>query len=188
MGMMRIMNLRPICQAKFAAPFGVLGIRCEAGVLTGIEFLPPDTALQAPDSTLAQAICEQLAAYFADPDFHFDLPFRLGGTAHQNKVWQAMRAIPRGLTRQYGELARQFGSSPRAVGQACGNNPLPIIIPCHRVVSKSGVGGFNHHNGGYALDIKHWLLAHEAAINMQPVSPAQTVIQPNTNAGFRGKF
>jgi methylated-DNA-[protein]-cysteine S-methyltransferase len=57
------------------------------------------------------------------------------------------------------------------VGQACGNNPIPIIIPCHRVVSKSGMGGFNHHAGGYALDIKRWLLAHEGAIPSSAPSP-----------------
>ncbi|MBI4938249.1 MAG: methylated-DNA--[protein]-cysteine S-methyltransferase [Nitrosomonadales bacterium] len=151
-------------QARLVVPFGVLGIRCEADALTGIEFLAPGTAPQAPASALAQVVCEQLAAYFADPDDQFDLPLRLGGTAHQNNVWRPMRAIPRGQVRQYGELARELGSSPRAVGQACGNNPVPVVIPCHRVVSKSGMGGFNHHSGGYALDVKRWLLAHEAAI------------------------
>ena len=95
---------------------------------------------------LAQKVCEQLAAYFADPDFHFDLPLQPGGTAHQNKVWQAMCAIPRGKTRSYGDVATQLGSSPRAVGQACGANPIPIIIPCHRVVGKAGMGGFMHHD------------------------------------------
>jgi methylated-DNA-[protein]-cysteine S-methyltransferase len=187
LGMMRTMTPRPIYQAKFVAPFGVLGIRCEADALTRIEFLAPGTAPQAPDSELAQSACKQLAAYFADPDFRFDLPLTFGGTAHQNAVWQAMCAIPRGQTRQYGELARQFGSSPRAVGQACGNNPLPIIIPCHRVVSKSGVGGFNHRSGGYALDVKRWMLAHEAVTKTRPVIPARAGIRLDESAGFRGE-
>ena len=151
-------------QAKLVTSFGVLGIRCEADALTGIEFLAPGALPQAPGSQLAQVVCEQLAAYLADPDFHFDLPLRLNGTTHQNKVWQAMCAIPRGQVRHYGDLATQLHSSPRAVGQACGANPIPIVIPCHRVVSKSGMGGFMHHHGGYALDIKRWLLAHEGAI------------------------
>ena len=151
-------------QAKLKTPFGVLGIRCEVDALTGIEFLAPDTPPLSPRDAFARTACEQLKAYFADPDFHFNLPLKLNGTVHQNKVWQAMCAIPRGQTRQYGELAMQLGSSPRAVGQACGNNPIPIIIPCHRVVSKSGMGGFMHHSGGYALDIKSWLLAHEGVI------------------------
>jgi methylated-DNA-[protein]-cysteine S-methyltransferase len=148
-------------QAKLAAPFGVLGILCTDDVLTGIEFLPPNTRLQLPEGPLARLVAGQLAAYFLDPDFVFSIPMRPQGTAYQAKVWQLMCAIPRGQTRYYGELAADLHSSPRAVGQACGNNPIPIITPCHRVVSKSGMGGFMHHSGGYALDIKRWLLAHE---------------------------
>ena len=150
-------------EAKLKAPFGVLGVQCMDEALTGIEFLVPGTRSLPPRSAFAQRVCEQLSAYFVDADFRFDLPLNTGGTAHQNKVWQLMRDIPRGQVRTYGELAAQIGSSPRAVGQACGNNPIPIIIPCHRVVGKSGMGGFMHHGGGYALDIKRWLLAHEEA-------------------------
>ncbi len=148
-------------QAKLVAPFGMLGIRCEADVLTGIEFLAPDTTSQPPRSVFARKVCQQLTAYFADADFHFDIPFEHNATVHRSKVWQAMRAIPCGQTRSYGELAVQLRSSPRAVGQACGANPLPIIIPCHRVVSKSGTGGFMRQRVGDALDIKRWLLVHE---------------------------
>ena len=148
-------------QAKILTPFGVLGILCEDDALTGIDFLPHNTLLQAPAKLFAQAVCQQLAAYFDNPDFHFNLPLRFNGTLHQCKVWQAMCVIPRGQTRQYGELARELASSARAVGQACGANPIPIIIPCHRVVSKTGMGGFAHHSGGYELDIKRWLLTHE---------------------------
>ena len=72
-----------------------------------------------------------------------------------------MQAIPRGQVLTYGEVAARIGSSPRAVGQACGNNPIPVIIPCHRIVGKASLGGFMHHSGGYALDIKRWLLVHE---------------------------
>ena len=148
-------------QAKIITPFGVLGILCEEDALTGIEFLAPDTLPQAPLNLFAQAVCNQLAAYFDNPDFHFNLPLKLNGTPHQRRVWQAMCAIPRGQTRQYGELARELSSSARAVGQACGANPIPIVIPCHRVVSKTGMGGFAHHRDGYELDIKRWLLTHE---------------------------
>lgn len=155
---MRIQNKY---QAIITAPFGVLGIGCADDALTRIEFLAPNTLPQAPSSPFAQAVCKQLAAYFDDPDFHFNLPLKLNGTAHQGKVWQAMCAIPRGQTRQYGELAREMASSARAVGQACGANPIPIIIPCHRVVSKAGMGGFAHQRDGYELDIKRWLLTHE---------------------------
>ena len=150
-------------QARLCAPFGALGILCD-DALTGIEFLAPDTLPQAPLTSLAQEVCKQLAAYFENPDFRFNLPTKLHGTIHQNKVWHAMCTIPRGQTRQYGELARQIASRPRAVGQACGANPIPIVIPCHRVVSKAGMGGFAHHLDGYELDIKRWLLNHEAVI------------------------
>ena len=150
-------------QAKLQTPFGMLGIRCAAETLTGIEFLAAGAATQSPRNALAQMVCEQLTAYFSDAKFHFDLPLKLNDTEHRSKVWQAMRAIPRGQTRSYGDLAVQLQSSPRAVGQACGANPIPIIIPCHRVVSKSGTGGFMHQRAGSALDIKRWLLAHESA-------------------------
>jgi len=174
-------------QAKLAAPFGVLGICCDADALTGIEFLAPDTVPYAPGSALAKKVCAQLSAYFDNPDFHFDIPLRLNGTAHQARVWQAMCAIPRGETRSYGELAAALQSSAQAVGQACGANPIPIVIPCHRVVGKAGLGGFMHHSGGYALDIKRWLLAHEGVAKPESVIPAKAGIQSNKNAGFRVK-
>jgi methylated-DNA-[protein]-cysteine S-methyltransferase len=148
-------------QAILAAPFGRLGIRCTDDEVLGIEFLPAHIRTLPPRNSLAKEAGRQLEAYFSDADFRFDLPLRLDGTEHQRKVWQTMRAIPSGQTRSYGELAAQLGSSARAVGQACGNNPLPIVIPCHRVVSKSGLGGFMHRADNGALDIKRWLLAHE---------------------------
>ncbi|MDE2118845.1 MAG: methylated-DNA--[protein]-cysteine S-methyltransferase, partial [Betaproteobacteria bacterium] len=144
-------------QAKLKTPFGVLGIRCTDEEVLGIEFLPASTRTLSPRNALAQRVCKQLEAYLADADFRFDLPLRLNGTAHRTRVWQAMCAIPRGETRSYGELAKELQSSAQAVGQACGANPIPIIIPCHRVVGKAGLGGFMHHSGGYALDIKRWL-------------------------------
>ena len=151
-------------QAKLKTPFGMLGIRCTDEALTGIEFMMPNTRPQASRSALAQQVCEQLGAYCADPDFHFDLPLAFEGTPHQRKVWQAMRKIPRGQVRSYGDVAVQIKSSALAVGQACGANPIPVVIPCHRIVGKSGIGGFAHHRDGYLLDIKRWLLAHEGAL------------------------
>lgn len=149
-------------QAIFSAPFGVLGICCEADALTGIEFLPPEMRPLPPRTVFSRMVCDQLAAYFASADFHFDIPFNLNGTEHRSKVWQALRAIPNGQTRYYGELAQQIASSPRAVGQACGANPLPVVIPCHRVIGKAGIGGFMHQRNNFALNIKRWLLAHES--------------------------
>jgi methylated-DNA-[protein]-cysteine S-methyltransferase len=148
-------------QAIISAPFGKLGIRCSDTDLLGIEFLPQSTKLQAPVGAMAQTICAELQAYLADPQHEIDLPFELDGTHHQCNVWQAMLDIPSGQTRSYGELAAGIGSSAQAVGQACGSNPIPLVIPCHRVVGKTGLGGFMHRADEGALDIKRWLLAHE---------------------------
>jgi methylated-DNA-[protein]-cysteine S-methyltransferase len=148
-------------QAKLFTPFGVLGIRCTANALTGIDFLPANEKSQCPVSAFAANVCEQLLRYLENPDAQFSAPLQLNGTAHQQKVWQALLAIPRGNTRSYGELATELKSCAQAVGQACGANPIPIIIPCHRIVSKTGLGGFARHTSGTYLDIKQWLLAHE---------------------------
>jgi methylated-DNA-[protein]-cysteine S-methyltransferase len=148
-------------QAKLPVPFGVLGIRCTEDALTGIDFLPATEKPQHAISAFAKTVCEQLLRYFENPDVQFTVPFKLNGTPHQQKVWQALIAIPRGETRSYGELAAALRSGAQAVGQACGANPIPIIIPCHRVASKSGLGGFMRHASGNSLDIKRWLLAHE---------------------------
>lgn len=150
-------------QAVFAAPFAALGIRTARGCLTGIDFLPPDTPPRPPQDALAAQVCEQLAAYLADPGYAFDLPLSVVGTPYRQKVWQALCAIPPGDPMTYGELARRLGSAARAVGQACGANPIPIVIPCHRVVGKRGLGGFMGHGSGDPLDIKRWLLRHEQA-------------------------
>jgi methylated-DNA-[protein]-cysteine S-methyltransferase len=148
-------------QAKLLYPFGVLGIHCDDRALLGIDFLPALNKPQRATSAFAKTVCEQLLCYLENPDVQFTVPLKPGGTPHQQKVWQAMRNIPRGQTCSYGELAAELKSGAQAVGQACGANPIPIIIPCHRVVSKSGLGGFMRHASGATLDIKRWLLAHE---------------------------
>lgn len=155
------MKPEPTYQAKLKTPFAVLGVKTDAERLTGIEFLPLDTTVLAPHDALAREVCAQLRRYIADPDFHFDLPLALAGTTHQMKVWRAMLAIPRGQACTYGEIAARLASSPRAVGRACGDNPIPLVVPCHRVVAKNGTGGFMHHASGAPLAIKDWLLRHE---------------------------
>ena len=149
-------------QAKLKVPFGVLGIRCTESVLTNIDFLPAGEKPQRATGTLAESVYAQLLHYLENPDAQFSVPLELSGTPHQQKVWQAMLVIPRGQTRSYGELAAELKSCAQAVGQACGANPIPVIVPCHRVVGKSGLGGFARHTSGDPLDIKRWLLAHEA--------------------------
>ena len=142
----------------------MLGIRCSESALLGIDFLSLSVAPQQAESVMANLVCAQLHDYLNDPDVLFDVPLALCGTAHQQKVWRALLAIPRGVTRHYGELATELHSAAQAVGQACGANPLPIVIPCHRVVGKTGLGGFMRHADGDALDIKRWLLSHEGAL------------------------
>jgi methylated-DNA-[protein]-cysteine S-methyltransferase len=151
-------------QAKLKAPFGMLGIRCTADALTGIDFLPASEPPQAPTNAFAATVCEQLQRYFTDPHTPFSLLLELRGTAHREKVWHAMLDIPCGQTRSYGELAAELHSAAQAVGQACGANPIPIVVPCHRVVGKTGLGGFMQHAQGESLDIKRWLLRHEGAL------------------------
>jgi methylated-DNA-[protein]-cysteine S-methyltransferase len=148
-------------QIELRAPVGVLGIYCEDEMLAGISFLGSDRAVKQTRDTFAKEVCAQLYAYFENADFQFDLPLKLSGTDHQLKVWQAMRDIPSGSVQTYGGLSTIIHSSPRAIGQACGNNPIPIVIPCHRVVSKTGLGGFMHSSENSVLDIKRWLLLHE---------------------------
>lgn len=148
-------------QAIFHLPCTALGLRTAQGRLIDIDFLPPATPALAPQDNTARLACAQLEAYLADPAFVFDLPIETHGTPFREKVWDALRAIPPGTRLTYGELAARLDSAPRAVGQACGANPLPVVIPCHRVVGKTGLGGFMNHAGGEPLAIKRWLLAHE---------------------------
>ncbi|MGQ9366298.1 methylated-DNA--[protein]-cysteine S-methyltransferase [Azospirillum sp. ST 5-10] len=103
---------------------------------------------------------EQLAEYFAGRRIRFALPLNPRGTPFQHRVWQAMAEIPFGRVASYGDLARSLGTAARAVGGACGRNPIPIVIPCHRVVAGAGPGGYSGFGG---LDTKAWLLDHERA-------------------------
>jgi methylated-DNA-[protein]-cysteine S-methyltransferase len=151
-------------QAVVRMPAMHVGIRTEGARISEIRYLETSVRLMSPQNALAERAARQLERYAADPDFEFDLPLAEAGSAFQRRVWQAMCRIPRGRTRTYGELARALDSAPRAVGQACGANPLPLVIPCHRVVAASGIGGFAHHAGGFHVDIKRWLLRHEEAI------------------------
>lgn len=148
-----------------ATPFGMLGIRTLGGSLLQISFLGKDGAELAPSDELAGRIWREIERYLADPRYRFALPLAEIGTLFQRRVWRSIAAIPPGRTRSYGAIARELGSSPRAVGQACGENPFPLVVPCHRVVSSSGIGGFAHSARGYLPGVKLWLLAHEGAID-----------------------
>jgi len=150
--------------ARLRAPFAVLAIRTRREQLTEIEYLPVGAATLKPVDAFAREVCRQLLAYLRDPDFSFELPCEPYGTDYQQRVWQAVCAIPRGSTLSYLEVARRIGSAPRPVGTACGANRIPLLIPCHRVVASSGLGGFMHSRAGVPLEIKRWLLRHESAL------------------------
>ncbi|MGE5096570.1 MAG: methylated-DNA--[protein]-cysteine S-methyltransferase [Betaproteobacteria bacterium] len=148
-------------------PFATLGITTSATHLTGVRFLAPGAPAKAPRrGSLAHLACVQIQSYLEDGDFVFDLPLHLAGTHHRLAVWEAMQRIPAGRTRTYGELAQELHSSARAVGGACGANPIPLIVPCHRIIAASGrIGGFmGARSEGFELGIKRWLLGHEGAL------------------------
>ena len=145
------------------APFGAIGIRTAAGVVLELVYLPPPFTEKAPADPLSERVALQVTHYLAQPDFRFDLPLAEVGTDFQRKVWQTIAAIPRGEVRTYGQVAKHLRSAPRAVGQACGANWFPLVIPCHRVTAAGGLGGFSHHDDetGFHVGVKRWLLAHE---------------------------
>lgn len=154
-----------IYDAILPAPFARLGVIGDACFVRRIEFLPREgeTFMPPTERVSVLLLAELLEHYWHDPATSFArLPCQAGGTFYQQRVWQALTQIPRGQTMCYGALAQQMSSGARAVGQACGANPLPIVVPCHRVVAKRGQGGFMHCRDGAALDYKTWLLQHEA--------------------------
>ncbi len=147
----------PSCTVS--SPFGPLTITAQDDALTSLSF--EATASRAPPSDpLLAAAGEQLAAYFDGTRTTFDLPMEPAGSALQRAVCDQMRAIPFGETRTYGDLAAALGVPAQAIGQACGGNPLPILIPCHRVLSARGLGGFSAPGG---VETKVALLRHEGA-------------------------
>jgi methylated-DNA-[protein]-cysteine S-methyltransferase len=146
-----------------------VGVKTRDQRVVEIRYLPSTTPLVPANTPLAKKAAEQLGRYRDDPDTRFDLPLLVEGSDLQRGVWDKMCAIPRGRTRTYGELARELGVDARAIGQCCGDNKLPIVIPCHRVVAADGIGGFGHATSGYLLEAKRWLLMHEApAFELRP--------------------
>ncbi|HZH25850.1 MAG TPA: methylated-DNA--[protein]-cysteine S-methyltransferase [Azospirillaceae bacterium] len=140
------------------SPLGRLRLESADGALVRLDWQDGEPgAPDDPDPVLVNAAAE-LAAYFRDGGARFSVPVRPAGTPFQHRVWAVLCAIPPGRTLTYGEVAARAGGVARAVGQACGANPIPIVIPCHRVLSGTGSGGFSAPGG---LDTKRWLLDHE---------------------------
>jgi len=147
--------------AVIAAPFGAVAISAQDDFLVGIELLGLPQIEQLSSDPFVLDVIKQLQQYFVSPSFVFDIPYAVNGTLFQKRVWRAIASIPSGDTWSYGELADQVASGPRAVANVCGANQVPLIIPCHRIVAKAGLGGFmqGKENG---LRVKQWLLDHES--------------------------
>jgi len=124
-------------QAKYPAPFAVLGVRTAGNLLINIDYLPRGVATLSPLNPLAEKVCRQIERYLDDPGFRFDLPFGFNGTEFQCKVWRAICKIPSGGTLTYLDIARKLATAPRPVGGACGANRNvsgPLVLGRHVVV------------------------------------------------------
>jgi len=128
-----------------ASPLGPLSIEAKDGALVALHWRPARGNETTP---LLDEAARQLRAYFAHERRDFDLPFKPEGSAFEQQIWAAMLRIPYGETRSYGEIAAETGAMPQAVGGACSSNPLPIFIPCHRVLAGGGkLGGYSGKGG-----------------------------------------
>ena len=155
----------PAWTLRLDSPAGPLILRECHNAITRLHWMGPSSNSHAPKagegSPLLAEAARQLEAYFAGERREFDLPLAPAGSAFHKDVWRLMFAIPFGQTATYGDLARQLKSAAQPVGSACGANPIAILIPCHRVVGASGLGGFS---GGVGVESKRVLLHHEGAL------------------------
>jgi methylated-DNA-[protein]-cysteine S-methyltransferase len=166
-------RLRPsaaLHRLLLASPVGPLLVEHDGAAVRRIHYWPqgmhpPAGTRVEPtrDDALGWRIAEQLREYFAGTRRDFDLSLAAEGTEFRRRVWDALRTIPYGETRTYGDVARQVGCrAARAIGQANRHNPLPIVVPCHRVLASGGIGGYAGESGeGKSVDVKRWLLRHE---------------------------
>lgn len=167
---------RPVAgltETRYAAPFAVLGIVTDGRVVTSVRYLPRSTTPVAPQDRVAERACREIERYLSDPNYLFTVPYVLDGTLFQCRVWREIEKLREKRlntncsikTNTYGEMARRLRSGPRAVGGACGANPIPLIVPCHRVLAAGGgLGGFMGGKDPFPLSVKRWLLRHEGIL------------------------
>ncbi|WP_456372450.1 methylated-DNA--[protein]-cysteine S-methyltransferase [Thiolapillus sp.] len=148
-------------QAACHTPIGWVAVAASQDAVVKVKILESQPRLQAGRHVLADQACAVLDAWLGGGKWPRFAALEPQGTDFQRRVWKALLQISPGQTRTYGELARQLDSSPRAVGGACRSNPIPLFIPCHRVVAANGDGGFAGHTQGRWMDIKRWLIRHE---------------------------
>jgi methylated-DNA-[protein]-cysteine S-methyltransferase len=147
-------------RASLETPLGPVWVETEGGAITASGWGGVD---DAPEDPLLAKALTQMAAYFEGRRRAFDLPLDHGRGGLSGHVLTALSAIPFGETRTYGDLSRALGAPAQAIGQACGANPLPILVPCHRVPGARGLGGFSAPGG---IEAKVWLLRHEGAAGL----------------------
>lgn len=147
--------------AILSTPVGMIGVRTEGDAVTQVELNLTSVEEQHARTQAGADTVGFLQRYFEQGEWTADTPLQLSGTAFQQRVWLGLLAIPAGVVMTYGGLAKELQSSARAVGQACRRNPCPIVVPCHRVVAASGLGGFAGSTSGVLSDIKRRLLHHE---------------------------
>jgi len=144
------------------SPIGKLGLVISGKGIQRLSYINDQVEVMLPKRGLAVATYKQINEYFQLIRTEFDLPIDIQGTQFQKRVWSRVSMIGYGDSLTYGDIAASIDSGPRAVGNACRNNPIPIIIPCHRVVKKSGMGGYCGSLVGVEIQQKDWLLRHES--------------------------
>lgn len=142
-------------------PFGAVGIHIKSDYIVSVELFSNQQQVREANSQFGQYVVQQVSQYFQQVNSKLDIAYAVAGTPFQKRVWNAISDIPAGKVLTYSELAQRVGSGPRAVANACGANKIPLLVPCHRVVAKKGLGGFMQGVEG-GLKIKEWLLAHES--------------------------
>ena len=148
-------------QASIKTPFAHLALVLDDGDLVAIDFISASAKEIRPETAQAKDIVRQIRDYCQRSVRKFDVKLRLQGTDFQKSVWREMQKIPSGKVKTYGDLAKILNTSPRAVGNACRKNPVPLIVPCHRIVAAGGIGGYGGVTSGRVLNIKRQLLQHE---------------------------
>ena len=151
-------------ETRYVTPFAVLGIATDGEAVISLRYLPRTTLPVAPHDRVAELACREIERYLDDPAYCFDVPYRLVGTVFQRRVWREIAKLFPIKTINYGDIARRLKSAPRPVGGACGANPVPLIVPCHRVLAANGLGGFMGGKKSFPLGIKRWLLRHEGIL------------------------
>lgn len=148
--------------AAFTTSIGWIGLRMEQQRVLELALLSDAPDIRQPtdeaDKLLIERLQTLLHEYLDTGKWPQNLPLEPQGTDFQRKVWRALLEIPQGQRKTYGELAGQLKTSARAIGGACRANPIPLLIPCHRVVAAQGDGGFAGHTSGHWMELKRWLL------------------------------